>query len=154
MENEFSGFWVPFDKGQNIEFLYGTIQLVLTQNFPKNNISYPLICTGTCAYHGIRNFSFSEFFTYVLHEWSLWCLEFRDAFRTHSNIKDGVFCFRPWTAFTKISLLDVWLDSKYASVISYWELLTYHYVGHKINNCENFAPLSWLHLTAELVKLR
>ena len=40
-----------------------------TQNFRKN-ISYPLICTRTCTYQGIRNVSFSENFAYLLNEWS------------------------------------------------------------------------------------
>ena len=31
-----------------------------TQNFPKMNISYPLICMRTCAYKGVRNVRFSE----------------------------------------------------------------------------------------------
>ena len=38
------------------------------QNFPKTNISYPLICTCTCAYQGVKNNSFSENFAYVLNE--------------------------------------------------------------------------------------
>ena len=29
-------------------------------NFPKNDISYPLIRTRTCAYQGVRNVCFSE----------------------------------------------------------------------------------------------
>ena len=31
-----------------------------SRQFPKNNISYPLIRTRTCAYQGVRNGSFSE----------------------------------------------------------------------------------------------
>ena len=34
----------------------------------KNNISYPLICTHTCVYQGIRNVIFSENIVYVLNE--------------------------------------------------------------------------------------
>ena len=39
--------------------------------FGKANISYPLIHTLTCVYHGVKNFSFSENFAYLLNEWSL-----------------------------------------------------------------------------------
>ena len=45
--------------------------LVRTQNFPKTNISDPLIHTRMCAYQGVRNVSFSENFAYVLNEWPL-----------------------------------------------------------------------------------
>ena len=38
----------------------GVIHLVRTQNFPKTNISYPLIRTRTCAYQELRNVSFSK----------------------------------------------------------------------------------------------
>ena len=31
-----------------------------TPSFPKNDISYPLICTCTCAYQWVRNVRFSE----------------------------------------------------------------------------------------------
>ena len=30
------------------------------QTFRKTNISYPLICTRRCAYHGVRNVCFSK----------------------------------------------------------------------------------------------
>ena len=43
----------------------GVIHLVRTQLFRKTNISYPLICTRTCAYQGVRNVSFSGNFAYV-----------------------------------------------------------------------------------------
>ena len=36
----------------------------------KTNTSYPLICTRTCAYQGVRNVSFSENFGKVLSEWN------------------------------------------------------------------------------------
>ena len=39
--------------------------------FRKTNISYPLIRSRTCEYHGKRHVNFSEIFTYVLHERSL-----------------------------------------------------------------------------------
>ena len=35
------------------------------------NISYSLIHLRTSAYQGERNVSFSEYFTHVLHGWSL-----------------------------------------------------------------------------------
>ena len=36
----------------------------------KTNISYrALIHTPTCPYHGVRNFSFSETFAYVLNDY-------------------------------------------------------------------------------------
>ena len=35
----------------------------------KIDISYPLICTGTCAYQEVRNVRSSENFAYVLNEW-------------------------------------------------------------------------------------
>ena len=41
----------------------------LRKIFPKNNMSYPLIRTRTCAYQGVRNVSFSENFAYVLNEY-------------------------------------------------------------------------------------
>ena len=47
----------------------GVIHEVRTQNFPKTNISNPLILTRTCAYQGVRNVSFSENFAYVLNGW-------------------------------------------------------------------------------------
>ena len=34
------------------------IRLAQLQNFPKTNISYPLIRTHTCLYQGVRNVSF------------------------------------------------------------------------------------------------
>ena len=46
------------------------IRLAQTQNFPKTNISYLLICTRTCEYQGVRNVSFSENCACVLNEWS------------------------------------------------------------------------------------
>ena len=42
------------------------IQRVL-KIFRKTNTFYPLIPTRTCAYHGVRNVSFSENFAYVLN---------------------------------------------------------------------------------------
>ena len=39
----------------------GFIYLVRSQKFP-NNISFPLICTRTCAYQGVRNGTFLENF--------------------------------------------------------------------------------------------
>ena len=48
----------------------GIIYLVRTQNFPKSNISNPLIRTRTYAYQRVRNVSFSENFSYILNEWS------------------------------------------------------------------------------------
>ena len=51
--------------------LHGIIHLVRTQNFPKTNVSCPLINTSTYAYQGFRNVSFSENFAYVLNEWLL-----------------------------------------------------------------------------------
>ena len=44
-------------------FPYRLIHLLHTQNLPKNYYSlpsYPLIRTGTSAYHGVRNINFSE----------------------------------------------------------------------------------------------
>ena len=38
----------------------------------KINISYPLIRIRACAYEGLRNVSFSEYFAYVLNERSKW----------------------------------------------------------------------------------
>ena len=35
----------------------------------KTIISYPLKCTRTCVYEGLRNVSFLEKFAYVLNEW-------------------------------------------------------------------------------------
>ena len=63
--------------------------LELSQNYPKTNISYPLIRTRTCAYQRVRNVSFSENFGNVLNEWSL--INFRDVFRTLSKIYKGAF---------------------------------------------------------------
>ena len=45
--------------------------------FRKTNISYPLICTRTYAYQGVKNVSFSENFAYVLNGWPLGSLFFR-----------------------------------------------------------------------------
>ena len=42
-------------------FLY---TLKISENLRKTNIFYPLIRTRTCAYHGVRNVSFSEVFYY------------------------------------------------------------------------------------------
>ena len=39
--------------------------------FCKTNISYPLIHTRMCAYQGVRNFSFSEYFAFLLKGWSI-----------------------------------------------------------------------------------
>ena len=36
--------------------------------FRKSNISYPLICMGACAHHGLRNVSFPGTFAYVINE--------------------------------------------------------------------------------------
>ena len=52
-------------KGLSIEYI-GNI-------FRKTSISYPLILTRSCEYHGVRNVSFSEKFADVLNEWSLMC---------------------------------------------------------------------------------
>ena len=52
------------------KMLVGFIHLVSTQISRKTNISYPLICTGTCGYKGVRNISFSENLMYALNEWS------------------------------------------------------------------------------------
>ena len=38
--------------------------------FRKINISDPQIRTRPCAYQGVRNVSFSEYFAYALYEWS------------------------------------------------------------------------------------
>ena len=51
--------------------LLGIIHLVRTQKLLKNNPSYLLLHTRTCAYQGVRNFSFWENFAYVLNEWTL-----------------------------------------------------------------------------------
>ena len=40
--------------------------------FRKTNISYPRIRTPTCAYQRVRNISFSENFSNILKEWSLY----------------------------------------------------------------------------------
>ena len=42
-------------------FLY---TLKISENLRKTNIFCPLIRTRTCAYHGVRNVSFSEVFYY------------------------------------------------------------------------------------------
>ena len=46
------------------------IDLVCTQNFLKTIIYYSLIRTLTWAYQGVRNAGISEYFAYVLNEWS------------------------------------------------------------------------------------
>ena len=61
-------FAICFCTARHTVHKIGVIHLVRTQNFPKTNISYPLIRTRACAYHGVRNFSFSENFAYVLNE--------------------------------------------------------------------------------------
>ena len=53
------------------EMYLGTFHLVPTQIFRETNISYCLIRTGTSAYQGIRNVSFSENFAYVINQWTL-----------------------------------------------------------------------------------
>ena len=59
---------------KNSASLCGIIHLVRTQNFPKANISNPLIWTRTCAYQGVRNVSFSDNIAYSQNKWmfSLW----------------------------------------------------------------------------------
>ena len=42
------------------------------QNFPQNNIAYPLIRKRTCACQDEKNVSFSEIFVYVLHKQPPW----------------------------------------------------------------------------------
>ena len=42
-----------------------------TQNFPKTNISNPVIRKRTCSYRGVRNISLLENFAYVLNGWHL-----------------------------------------------------------------------------------
>ena len=49
-------------------FQLEVIHLVRMPDFRKTNISYPLIDTRTCVYHGVRNVCFSEKFVYVLNE--------------------------------------------------------------------------------------
>ena len=44
----------------------GIIRLVRIQNFPKTNISCPLIRTRACVYKGVKNVCFSENFANVL----------------------------------------------------------------------------------------
>ena len=53
-------------------YIVGFIHLVRTQNFPKINISDPLIRTRTCSFQRVRNVSFLGNFAYVLNGWSLW----------------------------------------------------------------------------------
>ena len=48
------------------ELALGIIQLLRTQNIQKTNISDPLPSTDTCAYCGVRNKSFPEYFVYIL----------------------------------------------------------------------------------------
>ena len=52
----------------NVEKLLGIIYLERKQNFPKNNISYPLTRTHTCTYQGLSHISFSDNFVYVINE--------------------------------------------------------------------------------------
>ena len=59
-------FWKLLDHS------YGIIHLLSSQNFPKTNISYPLIRTRRCVYQGVRNVRFSENFASVINEWSLY----------------------------------------------------------------------------------
>ena len=54
--------------------------------FRKTNISYPLICTGSCAYQGVKNLSFTENFVYVLNEW---CLGLHNIFRSIENWREN-----------------------------------------------------------------
>ena len=54
---------------------YRIIHTVGTQDFPKN--------LRTCAYHGVRNVSFSEKFAYVLNEWSLHTKKVCNSLLTH-----------------------------------------------------------------------
>ena len=52
-----------------IEYLKkGSFSYYVRKIFRKTNISYPLIHTCTYTYHGLRNFSFSGYFAYVLNE--------------------------------------------------------------------------------------
>ena len=51
-----------------LQFKHENIHLVHRQNFPKNNISYSLTITGTCAYEGVRNGYFSSEYAYVPNE--------------------------------------------------------------------------------------
>ena len=57
-----------YDK-ENIAF--EVIYSVIAQNFPKTNISYPLICTHKSTYQGVRKASFSEHFACALNGRSL-----------------------------------------------------------------------------------
>ena len=52
-----------------LDYLFGLIHLVRTQNFPKISF-FVLPDTCTCAYQGVRNISFLKNFAYMLHEWS------------------------------------------------------------------------------------
>ena len=54
-------FFAVFE--ERVQTEYGIIHLVRSQNFSKNNISYPLIRT--------RTQTFSENFAKVLNEWSV-----------------------------------------------------------------------------------
>ena len=55
----------------------------------KTNI-YPLLRTRTCACQGLRNVTFSEYFVYVLNEWSL------KAGANQSNISSNITFLPCW----------------------------------------------------------
>ena len=48
-----------------------TARAVFFKIFRKSNIFYSLIRTGTRAYLGVKNVSFSKYFAHVLNGWSL-----------------------------------------------------------------------------------
>ena len=90
--------------------------------FRKSNI-YPLICTPTCAYQGVRKVSFSKHFAYILNGWFFLLLllpntesyaEPCQASKMECFVKmlNG---FWPLTLFGKHFILDVWQGSEYDS---------------------------------------
>ena len=58
----------------NFEMIYqtawGSFISYIRKIFLKTNICYSLIRTPTWTYQGVRNVNFSEYFAYILHEYS------------------------------------------------------------------------------------
>ena len=64
-----------------VQFYRGVIHLVRTQNFPKKQ-TFLTPWNNTCAYHGVRNTSFSDNFAYTLIWWyqNNWITECRSTY--------------------------------------------------------------------------
>ena len=109
------------------------VYLVHKRIFPKINISYPLIRTRTCAYQGVKNFSFLEKCAYVLNKWFPFL-----AIVKGCNFLSELKCFHV-TIFEKSFIIDVWCSTKHDITLIIWStLFRYKTNSNKIRSKNKF----------------